>query len=205
MSLKVLTAALALTAASTGFAQAPATKVGIINIQQAMLSTKEGQKAAQELQTKFEPRRKEIEKRNAEIAALQDQFRKAQNTASEDQKTRLAREIDQKQKALQREGEDAEAEFDGERQRVLNDLGGRLMQVIDKYARDNGYTLILDVSSQQSPVLYFANGTDVTADIIKAYDTSAPAPGSTPAAKPPASMAPKPTIPAAPKTTPAKP
>lgn len=208
MSLKVSMAALAFSAASTLFAQAPPTKVGVINIQQAMLATRDGQKAAQELQAKFEPRRKDIERKNQEIAQLQDQFRKAQNTASEDQKTKLARDIDQKQKALQRDGEDAEAEFNQERERTLGDLGGRLMQVIDKYARDHSYTLILDISSQQSPVLYMANGIEITADIVKAYDAAAPAaapaakPAGTPTTVPPASS--KPAVTPRP-TTPTKP
>lgn len=209
MSLKVSMAALAFSAASTLFAQTPPTKVGVINIQQAMLATRDGQKAAQELQVKFEPRRKDIERKNQEIAQLQDQFRKAQNTASEEQKTKLTRDIDQKQKALQRDGEDAEAEFNQERERTLGDLGGRLMQVIDKYARDHAYTLILDISSQQSPVLYMANGIEVTADIVKAYDAAAPAaapaatkPAGTPSAAPPAAT--KPTVTPKP-TTPAKP
>jgi hypothetical protein len=83
------------------------------------------------------------------------------------------------------------------------------MQVIDKYARDRAYTLILDVSSQQSPVLYMANGIDVTADIVKAYDAAAPAAApAAPAATKPTSTTPppaaKPTVTPKP-TTPAKP
>ena len=39
-------------------------KVGTINIQQAIVSTKDGQKASAELQTRFDPKRKEIEKNN---------------------------------------------------------------------------------------------------------------------------------------------
>ncbi len=185
MSLKVSMVVLALAASTTIFAQAPS-KVGVINIQQAMLATKDGQKAAQELSARFEPKRKEIEAKNAEIAQLQEQFRKIQNTASEDQRAKLARDIDQKQKALQRDGEDAEAEFNQDRERTLGELGNRLMQVIDKYARENAYALILDVSSQQSPVLYMANNIDVTAEIIKAFDAAnaAAAPAATP--KPPA-------------------
>lgn len=187
MSLKVSMVVLALAASTTIFAQTP-TKVGVINIQQAMLATKDGQKAAQELSARFEPKRKEIEAKNAEIAQLQEQFRKIQNTASEEQRAKLARDIDQKQKALQRDGEDAEAEFNQDRERTLGELGNRLMQVIDKYARENAYALILDVSSQQSPVLYMANNIDVTADIIKAFDAAnaaaAPAAPKPPAAKP---------------------
>lgn len=194
MSFKVSLAAFAFAASATIFAQAPATKVGVINIQQAMLATKDGQKAAQELSARFEPKRKEIEGKNAEIAQLQDQFRKMQNTASEEQRSKLAREIDQKQKALQRDGEDAEAEFNQDRERTLGELGNRLMQVIDKFARENSYALILDVSGQQSPVLYMANNIDVTAEVIKAFDAAnaaaAPAAAPKPAAPKPAAAKP---------------
>lgn len=197
MKFRYLSFALA-TAVPALFAQAPppVTKVGVINIQQAILSTKDGQRSAQELQVRFDPRRKEIDRKNGEIQAMQEQFRKTQNTASEEQRTKLARDVDQRQKSLQRDMEDAQAEFEQEQGKVLNELGGRLMQVIDKYSRDNAYTLILDVSNPQTPVLYMANGTDITAEIVKLYDANAPAPAATkPAGTPaaPMTVAPRPT------------
>jgi outer membrane protein len=205
VNLKIFGLALASTAAM--LAQAPATKVGVINIQQTILSTKDGQKATQNLQAKFDPRRKDIERKQQEIQQMQDSFRKTQNTASEDQRTKLARDIDQKQMALKRDMEDAQGDFEQEQSRAYNELGGRLLQVIDKYARDNSYTLILDVSSPQTPVLYMANGTDITAEIVKLYDANAPAaapatgaPGAgAPAGGLPGSAAPKPTTIAPPK------
>lgn len=205
MNLKIFGLALASTAAM--LAQAPATKVGVINIQQTILSTKDGQKATQNLQAKFDPRRKDIERKQQEIQQMQDSFRKTQNTASEDQRTKLARDIDQKQMALKRDMEDAQGDFEQEQSRAYNELGGRLLQVIDKYARDNSYTLILDVSSPQTPVLYMANGTDITAEIVKLYDANAPAaapvtgaPGAgAPAGGVPGGAAPRPTTIAPPK------
>lgn len=210
MTLRVSLITLILAAAPALLAQAPATKVGVINIQQAVLSTKDGQKAAQDLQTKFDPRRKAIEAKNAEIQQLQEQFRKSQNTASEEQRAKLARDIDQKQKSLQREVEDAQAEFEQEQQRAFNELGGRLLQVLGKYARDNAYTLVLDVSTQQSPVLYMADGIDITEAVVKLYDANAPAPAASapaPTSAKPAPTMPKPTsiAPVKPQAAPAKP
>jgi outer membrane protein len=57
----------------------------------------------------------------------------------------------------------------------MQELGQRIVAVIDKYAKENGYTLIMDVSSQQTPVIFAANGIDVTQDIIALYDKNAPA------------------------------
>ncbi|MFN9894923.1 MAG: OmpH family outer membrane protein, partial [Acidobacteriota bacterium] len=101
--------ALLLGAGVSLFAQAAPSKVGIIHIQNAIIGTKDGQAAAKALEEKFMPRRKEVEKKQADIAALQNQLRASSNTASEDVKNKLMRDIDAKQKSLQRDAEDFQA------------------------------------------------------------------------------------------------
>jgi outer membrane protein len=199
---KALFAALVAGAASLALAQTP-TKVGIINIQQAIIATKDGQKAAGELQLKFDPKKKSLEAMQGSIAALQQELAKGSNTMAEAKRTQITRDIDQKTKELQRSSEDAQAEFEQEQNKLLNDLGGKLVAVIEKYARDNAYTLILDVSSPQTPVLFAANGVEITKEIVELYDKNSPStlpPAPKPSAAPPA--APKPATPkptAAPK------
>lgn len=198
-------------------AQSAPTKVGIINIQAALVSTKEGQKAASELEGRAAPKKKELEKRQSDLQSLRDQLAKLGNAGSEEAKQKLMREIDQKTKSYNRDIEDAQAELDQEQQKILNDLGGRMMQVLDKYAKDNGYAIILDVSNQNTPVLFASNSVDVTQEIIKLYDTNAPAPSSSAPAtstvapasvKPGGTSMPKPTaitpVPRPPATAPKK-
>jgi outer membrane protein len=170
------------------------TKIGIINIQSAIIGTKDGQKAANELQTKFNPRRTQLEKSQAEIQQLREQLSKGSNTMSDDAKQALMRQIDDKTRLLNRNTEDAQAEFDAEQQKLLQGLGQKVMSVIDKYSRDNGFAVILDVSNPQTPVLYAANSVDITQEIIELYDKNAGTPA---AAAPPA--APPAAKPAAPK------
>ncbi len=179
------------------FAQAAPTKVGIIHIQNAIIGTKDGQVAAKSLEERFMPRRKEVEKKQADIGAMQNQLRASSNTASEEVKNKLMRDIDVKQKSLQRDAEDFQAEVDQEQQKVLGELGGKIMAVIDKFATDNGYAIVIDVSSQQSPVLYAATAIDITREIVALYDRNAPS-----AAKPPAPAATPPAAPPAKKATP---
>lgn len=178
-------------------AQAP-TKIAIIHLQNAIIGTKDGQKAAKELETRFMPKRQEIEKRQGEIQALQAQLRASSNTASEEQKNKLMRDIDIKQKSLQRDGEDASAELDQEQQKLFQDIGGKVMAVIDKYSTDNGLAVVIDVSAQASPILYASTAVDITRQIVDIYDKNAPS-----AAGAPAAAAPAPT-PAKPKPAPAK-
>lgn len=181
-------------AASSAIAQ---NKVGTINIQQAIVSTKDGQKAAAELQTRFEPRRKQIETSNVSVQALQEQYKKLGTVGSDDAKRKLQSDIEIKTKSLQRESEDAQAEFDAEQQKVLNELGGRIMQVINKYATDNGFSMILDISSPQTPVIWASNTLDITNEVIKLYDANAPSTVGAPATKTAAPAA-APKTPAAP-------
>ena len=182
-------------AAVSAFAQTSA-KYAVINIQGALVTTKDGQKAAGELESKASPRRKELEGKQNEINSLKDQLQKGSNTLSEQAKQDLYHKIETRTTSLKRDVEDAEADWNQEQQKVLQQLGQKMMAVIDKYAKDNGYTLILDVSSPQTPVLYASNTIDITKDIIDLYDKGS---GTTPAA----AATPAPAKPSAP--TPAKP
>jgi outer membrane protein len=176
-------------------AQTSAGKVGVISVQGAIVGTKDGQKASQELDSKFAPKKKEFDGRQAEIAQLQDQYNKGGNLMSDDKRNQLARDIDEKKKRLERDMQDAQEELQGEQQKLLQSLGQRMMAVIEKYAKDNGYTMILDVSNPNTPVLYASSGIDITQDIVSLYDKSSVNGG-------PATA---PAVPGAPKTTPGTP
>ena len=165
-------------------AQAPS-KVGVINVQGAIIGTKDGQKASQELDTKFQPKNKEFESRRSELASLQDQYNKGGSVLSQEKRDQLARDIDEKKKRLDRDVQDAQEELQGEQQRLLQGLGQRMIAVIEKYAKDNGYTIILDVGNPNTPVLYASSGIDITQDIVSLYDKS-PAPAATPTSAAPA-------------------
>ncbi|MBI4904723.1 MAG: OmpH family outer membrane protein [Acidobacteria bacterium] len=166
-------------------------KVGIININAAIANTKDGQAKIQELEGKFAPRKKELEKKQQAIQALQAQMQKGGTVLSEEQKTRIARDIDSQTKSYNRDLEDAQQELEAEQQKIFQELGAKMMVVIDKHAKEKGFSLVIDVSSQQTPVLYASDEVDITKSIIEAYDKQAPtAPGTvkplTPAPKPPA-------------------
>src|ERR1700722_10368985 len=179
-------------------AQAQQGKFAVINIQGAIISTKDGQKAAAELNAKTAPKKKELEQKQNEINSLQDQLNKGSNTLSDTAKNDLYKNIEAKKKNLQREVEDAQADLEADQNKLLQSLGQKILAVIEKYARDNGYTMVVDVSSPQTPVLYASPSIDITKEIIELYDKNtasgaAPPPTAVPAPKPPATTStPKP-------------
>ena len=56
-----------------------------------------------------------------------------------------------------------------------------MMAVIDKYSKENGYQIVMDISNPQSPILYAVNEVNITAAIITAYDAAHPVSGAAPA------------------------
>src|SRR5690606_5134084 len=123
---------------------------------------------------------------------LQQQLQRGANTLSQDALGKLRTDIDDKQRDLQRSGEDAQLEFNQAQQSTFAGISEKMQAVIDKFAKENGYVLIIDVSTPQSGVLYASNSIDITANVISAFDAdSSPAA----AAKPPAA---KPAAPAKP-------
>lgn len=175
----------------TGLVQAQnaaPTKVATIHAQDAVLGTKEGQKAAQELQTKFTPRRQALEKKQTDITAIQSQMRTGSATLSEAAKAKLARDFDTNRTELKRASDDFDAEVQQEESKIMAELGQKVMDVVIKYATTNSIVMVVDVSSQQSGVLWADPSIDITNEIIKQYDAAHPVAGApAPAtAKPPA-------------------
>jgi Skp family chaperone for outer membrane proteins len=151
---------------------APA-KTGIIYLRTAILSTQEGRKALADLHARFEPTKTRLAKQQAAIQADQSSLNQGNNTLSAEQKEKLMREIDRKVKTLDRETQYAEAQFDEEQAKIMEELGQRIMVVIDKYSVAHGYSLILDVGAQQTPVLFASN--NITSDVVKLFDQNSAA------------------------------
>jgi outer membrane protein len=184
-------------------------KVGIINIQQAIQLTNEGKRDLEALDKKFEPQRTTLQSLQKEVQGMQDQLKTQGDKLNEEARAKLVRDIETKQKSLQRQLEDAQGEYQGAQGELVNRIGGKLMEVLDKYAKANGYAMILDVSNPQSPVLWASAPIDVTQEIATAYNATsnvpAPAASSTPpapSASRPGGIQPRPSATTGAKTTP---
>jgi outer membrane protein len=175
--------------------QTGANKIGIINIQEAILASNEGQRDLNALQKKFEPTQNELNALNKEIDSLKTQLQTQGDKMNEEARNSLVKNIENKQKTLQRRAEDAQSDFQSQQGEVANRIGVKIMEVVDKYAKQNGYTMVLDVSSPQSPVLWALPNTNVTKDIVDAYNArsgvAAPVGATGQAATPPSAPRPQ--------------
>ena len=195
---------------SAARAQAPAAgspsgnKVGIVSIQDAIANTNEGKKELETLQQKFAPRQAALQSQNDELENLKKQLQAQGDKLSDEERNTRVRSATEKQKTLQRSAEDFQNEVQQAEQEILNRLGKRMLDVLEKYAKENGYAVVMDVSNPQTPVLYANPGTNITKNLVDAYNAESPAaPAPKPATKPAGAAASRP--PASGAATPKKP
>ena len=199
-------------AAASPAATGSGTKIGTINIEQAIVATNEGRRDFEELSKKLEPKRTQLTSQNDELEALKKQLTTQGDKLSEDALANLRKQIETKQKSLERAGQDFQEEAGNQQ----NDIAQRILQkmapMIVKFAQENAFGMIVDTSKPwpQSPVLWYdGEKIDVTKPVVDAYNAQsnvpAPAAGAAkPAASKPAGAATTPKAPAPKPADPAK-
>jgi outer membrane protein len=165
----------ATTPASTATTAAPTSgsvRVGIIDIQQAIIATNEGARDFETLQKKFEPKRNELNSLNADVENLKKQLNTQGDKMNAEARDALVKQIEAKQKTLQRTGEDAKNDYEQQQNEIAQRILQKMAPVIDKYAKSNGYGLLFDSSNPwpQGPLLWATAGVDLTKAIVDSYN-----------------------------------
>ena len=182
--------------------QAVAARIALIELIDAAAATNEGQKAVADIQKKYEPTKAKMDALKADIDSLTKQLQNAPATMSDDEKASRARNIDTKQKQLQRDADDAQTAYGSDVQEAIQKIEQKLGPVIVKYLQQNGFSMLLDNTGppQQGGLnLLWAPGTDITEATVSAYNATTPGVAAPPSAPSAARPRPAATKPAAPK------
>jgi outer membrane protein len=173
-------------------------KVGIVNMGQAVFATAEGKQAMAQLETEFAPRQRQMEEINKRLNEFRQQLSSNQADVSNEQRAkaqvqgqRLTEQLNRKQTEYQQDVKAAQSDA-GDR------IGRKMMEVLDRYARQNGFAAVFDASSGDSVVLLASPQIDLTQEMVKLYDQAYPTKASAAGTKPAAST-PKPTTPSSKK------
>jgi outer membrane protein len=191
-------------AAAAAATKITGTKVGTINIEQAIFLSNEGRRDFETLSKKFEPKQNELKSCADEIDGLTKQLNTQQDKLNEESRDKLVKQIETKKKSCDRATQDAQEDFQNQQGEIGNKILTKMAPVIQKYVSDNGYGLLLDTSQPwpRGPVIVSGPSMDITGPIVEAYNAQSgvPAPAAgTPAPKPVKPATPKPT-----STTPPK-
>jgi outer membrane protein len=167
-------------------------KVAVIAFQAAVGQTNEFQRNFADLQKKYEPKRAQLKTMADEIDGLEKQLQAQGDKLSDAERATRAKTIDDKKKQAQRFAEDAQTDLQGEMQQVYEGVASKVFEVLESYAQQQGYTLVVDGTGnqQQAPVVLYASpSTDISKAIVEAYNLKSGVPAPPPQ---PAAAAPKP-------------
>jgi outer membrane protein len=196
--------AIAQTAAAPAAAAAPAgpTKIAIIMFQVAVAQTNEGQRNFADVQKKFEPKRAQLKTLSDDIDTRKKQLQAQGDKLSPAETSAQTKKIDEETKELQRSAEDAQNDYQQAIGEMYNTLASKVFDSVQTYAKEQGFTLVLDASQQQSPVLWAAETTNITQPVIAAYNAKSGVPAPPPGAPSAIPSAPRPSAPKAPAAAP---
>jgi outer membrane protein len=201
-TLALATALAAGLATSSAFAQAAATpaapapaaapqaipaKIAVIAFEQVVVATNEGQRAVADIQKKYEPKKNAIDAQAAEVDSLKKQVEALPASTTDEERAKRLRVIDTKEKALQRDAEDAQTSYQNDLQEAIGKVAQKVGGTAVKYAQDNGFTILLNVGGQQAnPVLWEAPQTDISQAVVNAYNVASGVAAPPPSAPTPA-------------------
>ena len=175
-------------------AAAPA-KIAVLNVRNAIVATAEGKLAQAQLQSQFAPKQNELQALQKQIEDLQRRMSEGARTLSDDEKGKMQREGELLSRRLQRGNDDLNEELNAAQGEIVDGIGRKMLEVLDRYSRENGFTAVLDTSAQGSPVVYGSSQSDITQEIVRLYDQAYPIKGgaaAAPASPKPAAPAPAP-------------
>jgi Skp family chaperone for outer membrane proteins len=150
-------------------------KVAVVAFEQAVVATNEGQRALADVQKKYEPKKAAIDTQAKEVDSLKQQLQAMPATTSDEERATRLKTIDTKEKALQRDAEDAQNSYQADLQEAYGKVAQKVGAEAVKYVQEHGFTLLLNVGGGQqtpNPVLWFTQPTDITQAVVNAYNVS---------------------------------
>src|SRR5262247_2858633 len=140
---------------STPFLRAQVSNVVVVDFERAVVESAEGKKSSDKFNYTLQAKQGDVEKKQKE---LEDQQKKLQNgarTLNDTAKADLQRDIDRRTTDLQRINEDAQKELQTLRDQLLRPIAERATAILNAMSDEQGYTLVIDTSSQDHNVLWW--------------------------------------------------
>jgi Skp family chaperone for outer membrane proteins len=134
-------------------------KIGKLNIQDVIASTRVGKKTLEGVKKQFEAKQRDLSKQNAEIDSLKRRLSDQSGKLSDKERDKLTATIESKEKTLHSNVEEIREQVQRVETKVVEKLGAKVLQVLSNYAKTNGYAAILDTSGPTIGILWASEGT----------------------------------------------
>ena len=143
-------------------------RVGFVDVQKAVLNTKEWKKQFEIFKKDFGKEKKKIKARENRIKKMLQDLNKQSFVLNPELKKKKEDQFRKEKIAFERYVQDQNAEFGNNEKAMTQKILQRMMKIIRKIGKEKKYTMILE----QKAVLYHDKGNDLTALATKTYDRS---------------------------------
>lgn len=155
----------------------PAQRIGVFDAQRLSEETSEGKRVQAELTAFREKKTGELTAKEKEINDLQAQLQAQSLSLSGERRQAMEKDIQKKLLDLKSARDSATNEFQLELQNAQGRFQDQLFQVVETFARTEGFSVIFE----RSQVAFAAEAVDITTALVDAFNRAAAAPPPAPA------------------------
>ena len=148
---------------------ADSVKIGYVDVRAVVLESKSGQQHKVEMEKFVKDKQAALKKEEEKLKSLQKILEKEMLTLTEAQKQDKQRGFQEKVQAFQKGAQDAEREVRQKDSEYTNKALAEVRKVITEVAKEEKVGLVL--GKTEMSVLYAEDGMDLTAKVIKKYDS----------------------------------
>lgn len=143
-------------------------KIGYVDLQKAIQETTAGKKAKKDLEKEFNTKKDELQKKEGDLKKMTEDFEKKKNVLSEDVRGKKQQELNQEMFKYRELVGQSQLNLQKREQELTRPILEKLQEVLDKVAKEGGYTLVLEKSEQS--VLWAKKEIDLTDSVVKAFE-----------------------------------
>jgi len=152
---------------------ASSTRIAYIDVQRVLARSSAGVAAREQLEREKSVMQKEMDGKRQELEKLRDELEKKGPLMTADARREKQETFERKRRDAARMMDDFQKELEKKEQSLLQRVLGELSGVIEKVGKDKGYYMI--VEKRGASVLFASPDADLTDEVIRAYDSQAPA------------------------------
>jgi outer membrane protein len=152
-----------------------ATKIGFVDIQRVLARSSAGVAAREQLEKDKAAMQRQVDSQRGEIEKLREELEKKGQLLSADARREKSEQLERKVRDARRLVDDLQGTLQKKEEallaKVLQDVSGH----IQKVGKEKGYAMVLE--RQRSSILYASPDSDLTDDVLRAFDDDSKKPG----------------------------
>lgn len=147
-------------------AQAPASTMAVVNVQQVFQQSPKIAELNKKLQNQFKARQDKLVAAQKKLQEELDKFKKESPTMSQKDKDVLQKKIVDDQSNLAKDATAFQQDLAKEQGKVMKSVLAQLNEIIAGLAKKNNYSVVLDSQA----VIYAKDNADITKEVAKEFD-----------------------------------